>query len=141
MDTLKKKVLFLCTHNSARSQIAEGLLKNLYGDLYDVYSAGTEPGEVHPAAVLAMREIGIDISSYRSKSADEFAGMEFDFLVTLCDNARESCPYFPGNGRHIHQAFMDPSAVEGSPQKQFAVFRTVRDEIRAWIEKEFGEHD
>ena len=135
---LMKKVLFICTHNSARSQIAEGLLRKVYGDRYEVYSAGTEPTSVNPNAIKVMAEIGIDISSHYSKSIDEFKGTQFDYVVTVCDNAKESCPYFPGGGTKLHQSFADPSKFKGTDPEILAGFRQVRDEIKDWIEKSFN---
>jgi arsenate reductase len=126
----KKRVLILCTGNSARSQMAEGLLRHDAGDEFEVYSAGVEPSHVRPQAVEAMREIGVDISGHRSKSVDEFAGQEFDYVITVCDNANERCPVFPGKTRRIHWNFDDPAAVEGDEAAKLAVFRRVRDEIR-----------
>ncbi len=130
----KKRVLFICTHNSARSQMAEGLLRTLKGDCYEVYSAGTEPSRIHPAAIAAMAEIGIDISSQRSKGLDSVRDLAFDEAVTVCDHARESCPVFFGAGVRRHQGFADPSAAQGSYADVLAAFRRVRDEIRQWIE-------
>jgi arsenate reductase len=133
---LKQSVLFICTHNAARSQMAEGLLNHIHGDSFRGYSAGTEATRVHPYAVRALADIGIDISSYRSKTVEEFRGETFDTVVTVCDNARESCPFFPGK-RVIHRSFRDPSRAEGSDAEILQVFREVRDEIRAWIDEEF----
>jgi len=129
----KTKVLLLCTGNSARSQMAEGLLRRLAGDRFEVFSAGTRPAGLNPKAVAVMREIGIDISGQRSKHVDEFAGQQFDYIFTVCDNAREACPYFPGGGKRLHQSFEDPAAVP--PGQQLEVFRRVRDEIRARLEQ------
>jgi arsenate reductase len=129
----KKQVLFVCTHNASRSQMAEGLLRALRGELYDVYSAGTAPTEVHPMAVAAMTEIGIDIRGHHAKGLDAFRGVVFDEIVTVCDNAQESCPVIPGGGVKRHQGFADPSAAKGTEAEVLAVFRQVRDEIRAWI--------
>ncbi|MDQ3803927.1 MAG: arsenate reductase ArsC [Acidobacteriota bacterium] len=126
----KKRVLILCTGNSARSQMAEGLLRHSGGGRFEVFSAGTHPGRVRPEAVEAMREVGIDISGHRSKSVDEFAGREFDYVITVCDNARESCPVFPGKTGRIHWSFDDPAAAEGDDEARLAVFRRVRDEIK-----------
>ena len=126
----KKRVLILCTGNSARSQMAEGLLRHEAGDRFEVVSAGVEPGQVRPQAIEAMREIGIDITKHRSKSVDEFAGQEFDYVITVCDNANEHCPIFPGNTQRIHWSFDDPAAAEGDDDRKLAVFRRVRDEIR-----------
>jgi len=130
---MKKKVLFICTHNSARSQMAEGLLRSLAGDRYEVFSAGTEPGAVHPYAVRVMAEIGVDISLHRSKSVDEFAGHPIDMLITVCDHAKESCPIFPGGAQKIHQSFQDPSVLTGSEEDILTGFRHIRDKIRSWI--------
>lgn len=126
----RKRVLILCTGNSARSQMAEGLLRHDGGDRFEVESAGTEPSDVRPQAIEAMREIGIDISSHHSKSVDEFIGQEFDTVITVCDNANERCPVFPGKTERIHWSFEDPAAVEGDEAARLAVFRRVRDEIR-----------
>lgn len=125
----RKRVLILCTGNSARSQMAEGLLRREGGETYEVFSAGVEPSFVRPQSVEAMREIGIDIAGQRSKSVDEFAGQEFDHVITVCDNARERCPVFPGNTNLIHWNFDDPPANVGDEVAQLAVFRRVRDEI------------
>ena len=126
----QKKVLILCTGNSARSQMAEGLLRHDAGNSFEVASAGVEPSQVRPQAVEAMREIGIDISEHRSKSVDEFAGQEFNYVITVCDNANEHCPIFPGNTKRIHWSVDDPVAAEGDDDRRLAVFRRVRDEIR-----------
>jgi len=132
----KKRVLILCTGNSARSQMAEGWLRELGGGRFEVYSAGTRPGGVRPEAVEAMREVGVDISAHRSKSVDEFAGREFDYVITVCDNARENCPVFPGKTERVHWGFDDPAASGGAWEERLAVFRRVRDEIgerlRVW---------
>ena len=129
----KKRILFVCTHNSSRSQMAEGLLRTLRGDRFEAYSAGTEPTEVHPGAVHAMAEIGIDIRNHRAKGLDDFKGIAFDEVVTVCDHAQESCPVVPGVGVKRHQSFADPAAAKGTEGEVLAVFRGVRDEIRAWI--------
>jgi arsenate reductase len=134
----KKKVLFICTHNSARSHMAEGIMNHLHADRYRAWSAGTQPSGVKPLAVRAMSEIGIDISGHQSKNVDEFLDKEFDYVVTVCDRARETCPFFPGARRALHKGFEDPSAAEGSEEKRMAVFRRVRDEIRAWIAETFA---
>ncbi len=128
---MKKRTLILCTGNSARSQMAEGLLRHIGGERYEVFSAGTKPVGLNPTAVKAMSEIGIDISKKRSKSVDEFAGHQFDYVITVCDNAKESCPFFPGGGERHHHSFEDPAAA---PQdKQLDSFRRVRDEISSWL--------
>jgi len=126
----KKRVLILCTGNSARSQMAEGLLRHDAGERFDVESAGTKPSHLRPEAIAAMRELGIDISGHRSKSVDEFAGRQFDYVLTVCDNAKESCPIFPGHAVNIHHNFEDPAALPGPEEERPALFRRVRDEIR-----------
>ena len=136
---MKKKVLFICTHNSARSQMAEGILRTLYGDRYEAYSAGTQPTKVNPYAIKVMSEIGIDISNHRSKSAEEFRGKEFDYVVTVCDDAKEACPFFPGGKTYLHKGFKDPSEFKGNENEIVAEFQRVRDEIKRWIEETFGE--
>ncbi|MEO0231287.1 MAG: arsenate reductase ArsC [candidate division WOR-3 bacterium] len=132
-----KKVLFLCMHNSARSQMAEGLLKKLCGKDYEVYSAGINPKGVNPYAIKVMAEIGIDISGYRSKSIEEFKDMEFDYVITVCDETKEVCPFFPNGKKYLHKAFIDPSGFEGEEKEKIEVFRRVRDEIKKWIEETF----
>jgi arsenate reductase len=128
-----KRVLILCTGNSARSQMAEGLLRHDAGDRFEVASAGTCPSEVRPEAIAVMREIGIDISEHRSKSVDEFAGRQFDYVLTVCDDAKESCPLFPGPTNRIHHSFDDPASVRGSEEERLAAFRLVRDAIRHYL--------
>ena len=135
---MKKKVLFICTHNSARSQMAEGLIGTLYPDRYEPYSAGTEPSGVNPYAVKVMAELGIDIQSHRSKHLDEFFGMDIDYVITVCDHAKQTCPFFPGGQEFIHRGFEDPAAFSGSEEQKMATFRRVRDEIREWIVESFG---
>ena len=127
------QVLILCTGNSARSQMAEGLLRHDSGDQFEVESAGTKPSRVRPEAIQVMREIGIDISGHRSKSVDEFAGQDFDYVLTVCDRAKESCPIYPGHSNRLHHNFQDPAAVEGSEEQRLAAFREVRDEIRMYL--------
>jgi len=134
----KKKVLFICTHNSARSQMAEGFLRRLYGDRYEAYSAGTEPSEVNPYAVRVMEVVGIDISNHRSKGVEEFRGWEFDWVATVCDQAEERCPFLPGAERYIHKGFPDPSKSAGDENEVLERFRKVRDEIKRWIEVTFA---
>ncbi len=137
---MKKKVLFLCTENSCRSQMAEGLLRHLRGDKFEVFSAGTRPSAVNPAAIKVMAEIGIDISGHRSKSVEEFQGMNFDFVITTCDAARETCPVFPGKARRLHWNFKDPAAVRGSEEEILSAFRKVRDEIKQRVQEEFSQY-
>jgi arsenate reductase len=126
-------VLILCTANSARSQMAEGLLRHDAGERFDVASAGTHPSQVRREAIAVMREIGIDISGHRSKSVDEFANHTFDLVITVCDHARETCPVYPGHATRLHHSFEDPAAVGGSDGERLAAFRRVRDEIREWL--------
>jgi arsenate reductase len=135
---MKRKVLFICTHNSARSQMAEGYMNAKYGDRYEVFSGGTEVTRVHPMAIAVMQEIGIDISGYRSKLTDEFYGTDIETVVTVCDAANKACPFFPGAKEVIHQSFPDPSAFIGSDEKVRAGFRSVRDEIFRLIDATFG---
>ncbi len=130
----KKSVLFICTHNSARSQMAEGLLNHLYGDRFEAFSAGTEKTLVRPLAIRAMQQIGIDISHHQSKTVEEFGGKEFDVVITVCDNANENCPYVPIRGERLHWSFEDPSAAEGTEAEKLAVYAKVRDQIRGRIE-------
>ena len=133
----KRRVLFLCTHNSARSQMAEGLLRAMAGDRFDVASAGTEATRVRPLAVKAMAEIGIDVSGHSSKTLDRFVNESWDFVITVCDSANESCPVFPVAAKRLHWSFPDPARATGSDEAQLGVFRDVRDAIRwrleAWL--------
>lgn len=133
-----KKVLILCTGNSARSQMAEGLLKHISFNEYEVFSAGTMPSIVRREAIKVLAEIGIDISKNRSKSVDEFNGQEIDYVLTVCDNAKENCPYFPAKTKLIHHSFDDPPAAdELDEEKRLTIFRRVRDEIKNYFENEF----
>jgi arsenate reductase len=127
---MKHRVLILCTGNSARSQMAEGLLRSMAGDRFKVESAGVAPSFVRPEAIEAMRDIGIDISQHRSKSVDEFAGQSFDYVITVCDNANQQCPMFPGRAERIHWSIPDPAEVTGDEQARLAAFRSARDELR-----------
>jgi arsenate reductase len=132
----KTRVLFLCTHNSARSQMAEGLLRHLAGDRFEVMSAGTEATLVRPEAIRAMAELGVDISGQESKTLERYLGEPFDYVVTVCDAANEACPVFPGAKGRLHWSFRDPSQATGGDEERLEVFRAVRDEILARIEKE-----
>ncbi len=138
--TEKKRVLILCTGNSARSQIAEGLLRHFHGDSLQVYSSGIEPSFVRPQAIRIMNEIGIDISTQRSKSIDEFLTQEFDYVITVCDNANERCPIFPGAPHRIHWSVEDPAAVAGDEETQLAAFRAARKELQRRLE-EFAKNE
>lgn len=133
---MKQRVLFICTHNSARSQMAEGLLRHLAGDRFEVFSAGTEATQVRPLAIKAMAEIGIDISEQQSKTLDRYLNEPFAMVITVCDTAAETCPIFPGAAQRRHWSLMDPSKATGSEAEQLAVYRRVRDELRAHIESE-----
>ncbi len=134
----KKKVLFICIGNAARSQMAEGLLRELYGERYDVYSAGTNPAKgVTPYAVRALAELDIDISGQRSKSVEEFKEEKFDYVVTLCDRARESCPSLPKSKEYLHRNFEDPYWLSGSKEEILTGFRRIRGEIGDWIKGNF----
>lgn len=146
----KKKILFLCAHNSARSQMAEGLLRSMYGDRYDAYSAGATATSVDPRAIRVMADIGIDISGQRSKSINELQGEYFDVAVTVCDRAKALCPFcstsierplgVPGAKEVIHRGFEDPALAKGSEEEQLAAFRSARDEIKGWIIQAFGDN-
>ena len=131
-----KTVLFICTHNSARSQMAEAYLNKLYGDRYEAYSAGIHPTRINPNVVRVMAEEGVDLSGARSKSVEEYLDRNFDLVVTVCDSARESCPIFPGD-ELIHHGFRDPSTIEGSEEEVLARVREIRDEIREWVKDYF----
>ena len=133
----KRRILILCTGNSARSQMAEGLWRHFTGGRDEVFSAGTKPSRVRPEAIAVMREIGIDISGHRSKSIDEFLDQVFDTVITVCDNANESCPVFPGITQRLHWPFPDPAAVEGAEPERLRAFREVRDRISEQI-RDFG---
>jgi arsenate reductase len=151
----KIRVLFLCTHNSVRSQMAEGLLRHYYGGRCDVFSAGASPTQVHPLAVRVMAEIGIDINEQTSKSIEQFRGQDFDLVVAVCRSTPQvSCPFcatplrgirpdiikttLPGARRYLHHGFNDPSEVKGTPEQQLAAFRRTRDEIKSWILEHFS---
>ncbi len=134
---MKVKVLFLCTGNSARSQMAEGYLRHAAGDRFDALSAGIEPKGLNPLAVEAMQEIGIDISRQQSKDVVSLFGQHIPYVVTVCDNARERCPIFPRTYKFLHWSFEDPAAAQGSQDEKLAVFRRVRDEIAQRIDEVF----
>jgi arsenate reductase len=134
----KPRILFICTANAARSQMAEGLLRARYGAGYDVFSAGTRKSKVSSRAIEIMQEIGVDISLHRSKSLEEFEGAVFDLAVTLCDNAHAVCPIVPGAKKTIHKGFADPHLIPGTDEGGLEGYRNVRDEISAWIDITFG---
>jgi len=131
-------VLFVCTHNSSRSQMAEGLLRARYGDRYEVHSAGTNPGGVNPFAIEVMDEIGIDISGHTSDPIDAYDDTPIDVVVTVCNDAAENCPYLPARKKNLHRGFEDPSAVTSPDAEGRAAFRRVRDELADWIDNTFG---
>lgn len=135
---MRKRILFICTHNAARSQMAEGYMRAKYRDRYEVFSAGTEVTRVHPMAIEVMKEIGIDISGHRSKLVDELFGQGIETVITVCDAANKACPFFPGAKEVIHQGFPDPSVFTGSDEEIRVGFRRVRDEIIRWIDETFG---
>jgi arsenate reductase (thioredoxin) len=126
---MKTRVLILCTGNSARSQMAEGLLRHMAGDRMEVHSAGTRPSSVRPEAIAVLAELGIDIRTHWSKHVDDFAGQPFDYVITVCDHAQESCPVFPAETRRIHWSFEDPAAATGDEPHRLAEFRRIRDQI------------
>ena len=136
----KNRLLILCTANSARSQMAEGLMRHDHGDRFDVESAGTKATHVRPEAIAVMSELGVDISRHRSKVVDEFSDQSFDYVITVCDNAKESCPIYPGHANRIHHSFEDPAAVEGAVEERLAAFRRVRDQIRLYLREFASEH-
>ena len=136
---MKKKLLVLCTGNSARSQMAEGLFRRAAGARFEVHSAGTKPSLVRPEAIVVMAELGIDISGHCSKSVDEFQGQEFEWIVTVCDHAKENCPIFPGKSQRVHWSFEDPAAVEGDEETRRTAFRRIRDQIAANVATFAGE--
>ena len=138
MPSSKAKVLFLCTGNSARSQMAEGYLRAVAGDRFEALSAGVEPKRLNPLAVEAMSEIGIDISGQKSKDVREFLGQAIPYVITVCDNAREHCPIFPRTYKFLHWSLDDPAAAKGAQDEKLAVFRRVRDEIARKIDEELA---
>ena len=136
MSERRSRVLFLCTHNSARSQMAEGWLRHLAGDRFEVHSAGTQATRVQPLAIEAMREVGVDISGQESKTLDRYLGERWDYVITVCDRAREACPFFPGAARRLHWSIPDPSQAGGSQQERMGAYRLARDMLREKIESE-----
>ncbi|MCW3125623.1 MAG: arsenate reductase ArsC [Bacteroidetes bacterium] len=135
-----KKILVLCTGNSCRSQIAEGYLKHYAGDRAEVYSAGIEAHGINPRAIAVMREDGIDISAHTSDVMDRYLGVGFDYVITVCDNARERCPYFPSSAQQLHHNFPDPAKAQGTEEEIMQEFRRVRDMIKAYCESFVGEN-
>lgn len=131
----RQRVLFLCVHNSARSQMAEGLLRARAGDRFEAYSAGNEATEVRPLAIRAMAELGIDITGQRSKTTADLGGQRFDYAVTVCEDGKEACPYYANAAHQVHWGFEDPAAATGSEEERLNVFRRVRDEIAACIDE------
>ena len=135
----RKRVLFLCTGNSCRSQMAEGFLRHMAGDKFEVFSAGVKPTQVNPLAIKVMAEVGVDISKHRSKSAMEFLDQKFDYVITVCDNAKQTCPVFPGHYEKMHWSLEDPAEAQGNEEERVAIFRRIRDEIeqriKDWIKR------
>ena len=138
---MKQKVIFICTGNSCRSQIGEGLLRHNASDKFDVFSAGLKPSTVNPIAIKVMNELGIDISKHTSDDVNKYIVEEFDYIITVCDNAKESCPVLPGNGKRIHWSFKDPADVVGSEEEVLAEFRKVRDKIKSTLEQFIDEQN
>ena len=136
MNNNNVRVLFLCTHNSARSQMAEGLVRHLAGDRFEAFSAGTEATHVRPLATQAMAEIGVDISGQESETLDQYLDQPFDYVVTVCDAANEACPHFPRARRRLHWSLPDPSKATGTEEEQLEAYRSVRDDLRARISSE-----
>ena len=130
---MKQTVLFICTHNSARSQMAEAFFNKFFPNRFKAYSAGIEPTKINPHVVEVMAELGFDLSKNRSKSVNEFIGTQIDYVVTVCDGAKGACPFFPGAKNYIHRAFSDPSSFQGSEDEILKQIRRVRDEIQEWI--------
>ncbi len=141
MPDARGRVLFLCTHNSARSQMAEGLLGHLAGERFEPFSAGTEATHVRPEAIEAMREVGVDISRQESETLDRYLGEPFDYVITVCDDANEACPVFPGARRRLHWSFEDPAQARGSEEERLQVFRSVRNAIRERVERDLRPED
>lgn len=137
---MKKTILFICSHNSARSQMAEALSNYFFSDKLEAYSAGIENRGVHPLTIEVLKEFGIDTSKLYSKTIDKFKNINFDFVVTVCDSAKEKCPFFPGK-IVIHKSFLDPSSIEGSGEERKKAFRKVRDEIKKWLEEFIREYE
>lgn len=138
-DSVKKSVLFVCTHNAVRSQMAEAFLNNIYGDRYSAFSAGSDPTQIDPSVILVMNEAGIDVGNQHAKGLNIFQSNHFDYVITVCDQAQESCPYFSEGDIRIHKSFSDPSRVEGLTEDKIKEYRKTRDEIKKWIEQEFKE--
>ena len=135
---MKQKVLFICTHNSARSQMAEAFLNALYPNKYQAFSAGTEPGTINPYVVKVMAELGFDLANNKTKGVSEFQNQKIDYVVTVCNSAKEHCPFFPGAKNYLHHGFTDPSSFTGTEADILAQVRTVRDGIKSWLEETFG---
>ena len=137
----KKTILFICTHNSARSQMAEGFVNALFGKDYEAYSGGLEPTEINPYVIQVMQEIGIDISHHHAKSVNDFLDKKMEYVVTVCDQAHSSCPFFPGAKTYIHKGFQDPSEFTGTEKEILEQVRNVRDDIKTWIVETFDPGD
>ena len=138
-DTSKRiRVLFICTHNAARSQMAEAIANRYYGDHVEAHSAGSQPSKVHECAIAVMKELDIDISHNRSKHLDEFEGQHFDYAITLCSDEGDICPFFPDAREHLHHGVNNPPGIEGTKEQKLAAYRIMRDEIREFIKEMFG---
>ncbi|MBN1622039.1 MAG: arsenate reductase ArsC [Endomicrobiales bacterium] len=135
----KKNILFICTHNANRSQIAEGLMRQMLGSKYNAYSAGSTPSIVNPNAIKVLNESGIDTSMHKSKNFDGLMGIPFDYVVTLCGGGEKTCPFFPGAKKYIHVPFDDPSLIKGTEEEVMQAYRKTRDQIKQWIEETFKE--
>jgi len=135
---MRPSVLFVCTHNSARSQLAEALLRDRFGERFEVFSAGTEATRVKPEVPVVLAEVGIDVSGHRSKTVGSFGRRSFDYVVTVCDAAKEACPYVPARLARVHAPFPDPSDVTEDPEARLQAFREARDRIASWIERVFA---
>lgn len=141
MNSQKQRVLFLCTGNSCRSQMAEGFLRQLAGDQFEIFSAGTHPSQVNPRAIASMTELGVDISNHKSQSVDEFSDQNFDYVITVCDSARATCPVFPHSNKSLHWSFEDPAEATGTEEQVMQVFRKVRDQIKDQIQMFIKDED
>lgn len=139
MSPLPASILFLCTHNSARSQLAEALMRHHFGDHFEARSAGTERTRVKPEVLLVLEEAGVDAAGLQSKAIDDLGDWRADIVVTVCDDAREQCPYFPGRMATIHKAFVDPSRIDSSPEERMEAFRQARNHIEAWLKESFSD--
>ncbi|MBN1622250.1 MAG: arsenate reductase ArsC [Endomicrobiales bacterium] len=135
---MEKKIIFICTHNANRSQMAEAIMRSLYGNVFEVYSAGTRPTKINPITINVLKDIGIDASNQRPKHINEFKNIKFDYVITLCNTGKEDCPFVAGATKYIHKAFDDPSELKGSDEELLSGFKRVRDEIKDWLQEELN---